>query len=67
MYDLVIARILIPINREKLLLNRPWTRKPQQRIRTTGLVVRSAGSTPSKRLLSDECGGGFAVYIVSQI
>ena len=60
--NLLVAGVLVFIQREEFLLDRPSTCEAQESIGATSLVVCTTGATSTKGLLADECSRSFAVY-----
>ena len=60
--NLLVAGVLVFIQREEFLLDRPSTYKAQHSIGATGLVVCPTETAPAKGLLADKCSRSFAVY-----
>lgn len=60
--NLLVAGVLVFIQREEFLLDCPSTDEAQHSIGATGLVVCSTGATSTKGLLADKCSRSFAVY-----
>lgn len=59
---LVVARVHKPlILIKEFLLNQPWANKATQSIRATSLVVSSASTRTTERLLSDKGSGCLAI------
>ena len=57
----LVAGVLVFVQREEFLLDRPSTYEAQHSIGATGLVVCSTGATSTKGLLADKCSRRFAV------